>query len=92
MQYKESKNSRIFTLVSAKYVKFTIKVGANTTILSNTNGIDDMNDLENIEINSFINYDLRLKLYIMKKIRIVLRTKTSIENSYINTIGLIYIL
>lgn len=103
-EYLKLKKSRMVEFMPAKYVKFTLKVGMNRSGISKLTSsvleslesrealsdiVDDMDSPDIIA--SIIGYDLRVKFYVHKNFRILLRSQTfSRGNNANNSIGVIW--
>ena len=93
INFKKLNNSRILTFRPIKWVKITLSGRFNGNVISKiilTNGVDNMGD--NADINDYFNitrYDLRFKIYLNKKFRIISRLEISPRKLYFFSSGVI---
>lgn len=107
LQYREflkAKKSKLIVFMPAKYVKATLKVGMNranvrtfaTSIAQNIESKEAtseiMDDIEANDLTALVGYDFRIKFYIAKNYRIILRTQSFVSSSTVTnkSIGFIW--
>lgn len=90
LQYRPAKASDgVFAFVPLQKIKITIKAGMNGSTLEK-DVKDSFNDTEPVDALAILKYDTRLKIYLSKRWRIIMRAQFLGTNKDIYTLGFVW--